>query len=617
MIDVETIPALWTSFSNRWRARNERMLLMNSVVKGDMSVLGIDDEALENRSPNLIQVALEDTAEAASLVPTIRVIPSSGNQGAEKRAALMEQRAISYLDISQIEMLEIKSLLDLAAFGMFSWVVLPDRETGSPVVEWRDPRTCLPETGWTPMDSVRRAMFARDLYLSQLPDEWRSKVLARVDLSQMDRKSRYDDPRVTLIEVFEEDYITTCALYQSVGSRLAAHDLTWHPVLLERVETPGGICPVVIGQRPTLDGEPRGQFDQVVGVMQAHIRLMAMVLDYSDQAVYSDIWVKDLIGELPYGGGAVIQLGPQGAIGRVQPAVSSLQVQQELDALVSNVHLGGRWPKTRPGEIDQAIASAKFVEATAGMMNTVIRTMHLVMKRALEQAIRIAFKQDLEAGPERTIAGVLRNQQFLFEGKKGDIDLKARVKVDYGIGLGRDPAQTMVLGIQGMQTGMFSKEYVQENFEGLTDVARERQRIDVEQLKDMAMAQILQGLQDKSVPAAALIQIARERKSGADIFDLFEEFIIKPQEAAASQMIQGGLGADPMAPGMTDPNALSPGGAAPPNAPPPEALLAALGGGAPPAAGPGGPPQGPESIGRLSVPLGGGGFAGTQSTSGR
>lgn len=606
MIDIEEIPALWTNFRNRWVSRDERMFLIDNVVKGDWTVLGIDDESLESRSPNLIQVALEDTAEAASLVPTVRVIPSGPSQQAEKRAAKMEQRAISYLDLSQIEMLEIKSLLDLSAFGMFCWVVLPDRETGSPMIEWRDPRTCLPEPGWTPLDSARRAMFARDLYISQLPDEWRAKIAARIDLDQIRTKGAYGDPRVTIVEVFEEDYISTTALYQAAGSRLASFDLTWHPVLLERIPTPAGICPVVIGQRPTLDGEPRGQFDQVVGVMQAHIRLMAMVLDYSDQAVYSDIWVKDLIGELPYGGGAVIQLGPQGAIGRVQPAVSSLQVQQELDSLVSNVHLGGRWPKTRPGEIDQAIASAKFVEATAGMMNTVIRTMHLVMKRALEQAVRIAFKQDVEVGPKRTIAGVLRNQQFLYEGEKTDIDPKARVKIDYGIGLGRDPAQTMVLGIQGMQTGMFSKEYVQENFEGLTDVARERVRIDVEQLKDMAMAQLLQGLTEKSIPQEALIEIARKRKNGEDIFDLFEEFIVKPAQAQQEMMVQGGLGGPPMMPGMTDPAAMSAGGMPAPAAPPPGDLFAALAGGAP-------PPE-TESIGRLSVPLPGGGFAGTQTT---
>jgi hypothetical protein len=610
MIDVDQIPSLYTAFRHRWAERDGRVQLVDSVVAGDWDVLGPDDEELENRSPNLVQVALEDTAEAASLVPTVRVIPSAGSDTAKSRASAMERLAISYLDISQIEMLEIKSLLDLAAFGFFSWVVEFDDELGSPVIRWRDPRQCYPEHGWHTLDSVRTCMFAREVYLRQLPVEYQRKVMAHIGKDATTNETIYLDREVTLIEVYEEEGVTLACMYASSVRKTAA-TVTWSPVLLDRIPFDTGLCHVVIGQRPTLDGEPRGQFDQVLNVMQAHIRLMGMVLDYADQAVYSDVWVKDLVGQMSFGGGAYIQLGPQGAIGRVPPAVSSMSVMQELDSLVNNVHLGGRWPKSRPGEIDQAIASAKFIEATAGMMNTVIRTMHLVMKRALEQALRVAFKLDADLGSERTVAGILRNQQFLTDRKKSDIDPKARVKVDYGIGLGRDPAQTMVLGIQGMQTGMFSKEYVQENFEGLTDVARERQRIDVESLKDMAFAQILQGLQEKSIPPQALVDIAKERANGADIFVLFEKYISKPLQEQQDQMLPSGLGGPPMAPGP-DPAAM--GGPPPPSAPPADALLAALGGGG---MGPGGPPTGgpqTEMIGRLSTPLpDGGGFIGTQT----
>lgn len=606
-VDTDRIPSLFKAFQQRWTERDTRMSLMNSVVKGEWTAVGPDDEALENRSPNLVQVALEDTAESASLIPSVRMIPSNGTDSAKKRAEAMERLAASYMDLSQMPMLTIESLLDYGAFGFYAWTVVFDKESGSPIIERRDPRTCYPETGWRPGDSVRTCIFARELYVHQLPMEHQTKILDQMSLSKAKRDAGviYLDRKVVLIELFSEDTIKVCALYQTGARTSPALGVSWTPVLLEESKTPGGICPVVLGQRPTLDGEPRGQFDQVVVVLQAHIRLMAMVLDYADQAVYSDVWVKDLVGQMSYGGGAYIQLGPQGGIGRVPPAVSSLSVQQELEQLVSNIHLGGRWPKTRPGEIDQAIASAKFVEATAGMMNTVIRTAHLVMKNAMEKALRIAFKIDAELGDERTIAGVLSNQQFLVERRKSDIDLKARVHVDYGIGMGRDPAQTMVLGIQGMQTGLFSKEFVQENFEGITDVARERSRIDTEQLKDMALAQLLAGLQDKSIPPQALVDIAKARMSGTSIFDLFERYVAKPQEEAAAQMVPSGLGGAPMQPGMMDPNA---GGPQPPVPPGAADLMSMLPGG-PTGVAPAEPVQ-PNN--RLSVPLPDRGFASTQ-----
>ena len=72
----------------------------------------------------------------------------------------------------------------------------------------------------------------------------------------------------------------------------------------------------------------------MVGLLEAHIRLMGLVLDFADQSVYSDIWVRDLIGEMPYGGGSFIELGPSGAIGRVPPAVSSFNIQADLTNLM-------------------------------------------------------------------------------------------------------------------------------------------------------------------------------------------------------------------------------------------------------------------------------------------
>lgn len=606
MTPVSQIPTLWKNFQTRWNDRDDRMDLLDQVVSGEWSALDPDDEALENRSPNLVQVALEDTAESAAVLPTVRVTPSGTEDADKGRAAAMERLAASYMDISQYELLNIRSLYDLVGFGFHAWVVAWDEESGSPRIEWRDPRTCYPEPGWRTMDSVRTCMFARDVFVRQLPAVWREKVDAHFNENPRERgrlKVDYVDSQLTLVELYEEDYITVVAMYAPSNSATKGAT-TMTPIELDRTPTPGGICPVVIGQRPSLDNEPRGQFDQVIDVMKAHIRLMALVLDYADQAVYSDIWVKDLVGQMSFGGGAYIQLGPQGAIGRVPPAVSSLAVSQELSQLVDNIHLGGRWPKSRPGEVDQAIASAKFLEATAGMMNTAIRTLHLVMKRSLEQALRIAFKIDKELGANRTVAGVLRNQQFLTERKKSDIDLKCQVRADYGIALGRDQQTTMVLGIQGIQTNLWSTEFVQENFDGLTDVMKERERIDVQKLQDMAFAQLLQMLQGGALPNRALVEIARRRQQGDDIFELFEEFVVKPAEEAAGSAIQSGLGAPPMQPGP----APSQGGPPAPPAPAGEDLLGALMGGG------GNTPQG---VGRLSVPAGGrGSFAGVQTTTG-
>ena len=454
-LEINRLSSMYAAWRSRFTERDVRMETIDRIVRGEFDIFDPDEEKVTSRSPNLVQVAIEDTAEAASLVPTIRVQPEGSTVTAKKVARTMEQIAVNYMDLNQIDMLIPRSIMDKAAYGMSVWTITPDLEQKIPVIERRDPRQCYPEPGFRPGDDVRKCMFTREIFFNQLPVEYQQKLKDVIaDYSE------YDDPdensKVVLVEYYDMEEYILAGLYQASTSGLVRYrgdgDVPL-PVELERIEIKAGVCPVVSGTRISLDGEGRGQFDQVVGLLEAHIRLTGLILDYADQAVYSDIFVKDLIGEMPYGGGSFIELGPQGAIGRVPPAVSSLNVQADLAQLVDGMHVAGRWPKRRPGEIDQSIASAKFLESAAGMMNTAIRTYHQILQRQMEKALRIAFEIDKTYFPgAKSASGILRNQQFLIEYNPGsDINTDHQLRGEYGLGLGRDPAQSPVLHIHYSQ----------------------------------------------------------------------------------------------------------------------------------------------------------------------
>lgn len=591
MLKLEELPTLYASWRQRHAERDLRHGVIDSVVSGDFSVFDPDEEKIENRSPNLVQVALEDTAEAASIVPTVRVRPTRMGERAKKIAAEMEEIAAAYLGANEIDLLIPRTVMDLAAYGMAAWTITPDFQEKRPLIERRDPRHCYPEPGHRPGDTVRKVMFARNVYLSQLPNEYQTKIYDFINDNENISDDNDPNKEVVLVEWYDDQEIVVAAIYGTAANTFAGQEVVYWPVELDRVEHDIGVCPVVVEGRITLDGEFRGQFDQVVGMLEAHIRLTGLILDYADQAVYSDIWVRDLIGEMPFGGGAYIELGPNGAIGRVPPAVSSLNVQADLAQLVDSIHVGGRWPKSRPGEIDQSIASAKYLEASAGMMNTAIRTYHMLLQRHMSKALRVALMVDKRkfGGGKSVAHGVLRNQQFLMEYDPGDIDLTADVQVEYGLGLGRDPAQSAVLHIQYGQSGYISEEFIRENIEGLSDATRELARIDVEKLRAMALAKLLQGLEQGTVPNTALVQIARAREDGDSLFDLFEEFVAQPEEEMMANAVPTGLG--PPSP----PGGPAGGPGAGPAAPIP-----------PPA------PAGADLLARMNVPAGPGGTLGTQ-----
>lgn len=451
MMELAQLPITYSSWRNRFRAWDERKTEIANVVAGDFAVFDPDEEEIKFRSPNMVQVALEDTAEAAAILPTVRSTATKGGERAKAAAARTERICAAYLDASNFELLLPQTIMDIAAFAAGVWVVYPDDEARMPRFQKRDPRTMYPEPGHHPGDDVRRAIFARELYWSQLPAKWQQKMRDHQTETQV-QWELVPNLKITLVEYFDGDECLIAALMSTNPTYApdASAEVNYTPVELDRLKNPvPGVCPVVIGARFSLDNEFRGQFDQTTDMLLAHGRLMGMLLDYADQSVYSDVWVRDLVGDMPYGGGSFIELGPSGAIGRVPPAVSSLNVSADLQMLQEGIHLGARWPKTRPGDVDQSIASAKFVEATAGMMNTQLKSYHQIIKHMVERALNIALRMDkaLYAGP-KTVSGLLRNQEFVEDYDPSTIDLSNKVRVEYGLGLGRDPAQSAVLHIQ-------------------------------------------------------------------------------------------------------------------------------------------------------------------------
>ena len=587
MLPLEDFAHVWQNWRARYNERDIRYAEVCDVVDGKYNVFGEDESDMLEASPNFIQTALDDTAEAASLMPSVRVTPWSVR--AQTKASAMERIAMAWMQGWGTELVIPDTVKKLGQYGLATWVMWPDFDQRIPLLEMRDPRQTYPEPGCHAGDRVRRCMFGREVYLTQLP-KYHQQLLRQFVLTYAPDKpnERIDaidhNTKITLLEWFDPDCYMMVALVAKGSHYASAVDFV--PCLLEYIPNRLSVVPIVLGARVGND-DFKGQYDQVLDLQRAHVRLAALALDYADQSVYSDIWVRDPIGEVAFGGGGFIQLGPQGAIGRVPPAVSSLNVQQDLASLADGIHLGGRWPRSRPGEIDQNIASAKFLEASAGMMNTAIRTYHLVLGRMFAQALQIAMEMDKKFFPGRkTITGVLRNQQFLEEYTTDDIELRNRVRVEYGLGLGRDPAQSAVLAIQYQQNGYISKEFVQESIEGVHDVARERARIDTEEITAMLKSLMLQGVTTGTLTPRQLLEIARQRSEGRSMLDLIEEFIVAPQEEPAPAAAMSGLGGGPLALGAGLPPSPAPGagpggatGVTPPvpGAPQPADLLARLG----------------------------------------
>ena len=601
--DVDMAAQQIMEVNDAWRIRYEertrRHLDISEVIRGDMNIGDPDDQQLDTMSANLIQVAIEDTAEMSAVEPTVRVVPHRMNQSVKKKASKSEKVATHYMDSSAMDLLIPRTVMNMATYGLAPWVVWPDVNSKIPKFELRDPRTCYPEPGVRSGDFARKVVLNRQIYFSQLPKFHQIMLGNFIDESNITALEGVLNKKVTIVEYFDEEEMVLAAILEAGSTSEGYYGLATAasavPVILERIPNRTGICQVVVGSRVTIDGEHRGQFDQVIEAQRAHSRLSALMLEYADQSVYSDMWIRGQIGDVPWGGGGIIQLGPDGAVGRVPPAVTGLNVTQDIDIMADSIHLGGRWPASRPGEIDQSIASAKFLEASTGMMNTVIKTYHQILGNMLEKALQLAFVTDKEYFPgKKTMSGILKNKEFLEEYTTDDIDTDNRVRVEYGLGLGRDPSQSAVLHLQYQGAGMISKQTVQENIDGISNVERERSRIDQELFEDLAKGKMLQDIQGGAVTNRQLLDMIESRADGESFTDIFEEFMVKPEEELQAGGIQSGL-----TPGQN----LQPGSGAPLPGPPP--------GGAAPGVPP--PPAPSDLLSRLSTTAGGPGAEGDRS----
>src|SRR5687768_16468957 len=90
--EPERFTSIWQDFVDRWRERNDRMNVIARIVRGDWTMLDRNAKLLSAKSPNVIHVGLEDTAAAASMVPTVRVHASDpADPDSEHAAAQMER----------------------------------------------------------------------------------------------------------------------------------------------------------------------------------------------------------------------------------------------------------------------------------------------------------------------------------------------------------------------------------------------------------------------------------------------------------------------------------------------------------------------------------------------
>jgi hypothetical protein len=329
-------------------------------------------------------------------------------------------------------------------------------------------------------------------------------------------------------------------------------------MLLSHAENPLGIMNVVIAKRPSVDGELRGQFDDVLGIQLLRNRFALLAMEAAEKSVQAPIVLPQDVQELQLGGDAVIRTANPAGVRRVELTLPQ-GAFTEQNILNQELRVGARYPESRTGNVNASIVTGQGVQALLGAFDTQVKSAQSILAAALRDVITLCFKTD-EAlfNIEKTIRGVDAGSPYVLTYLPSkDIKKDYSADVRYGMLAGLNPAQGLIFMLQALGGGLISKDMAMRELPFGVNVTLEQEKIEIEKMREalvgslqqmtQAIPQMAMQGQDPSNLVRQIADVIKARKKGVSIEEAIEDvFAPENPPAGAAESVEQPV---PSAPG--------------------------------------------------------------------
>jgi hypothetical protein len=436
---------------------------------------------------------------------------------AQRKAADTRTRIANYFVTAsdlQIQMYQGADWFN--TYGMLPAIVEMDYETNSPRIRLLNPFGVYPEIdrfGRTISLSQIVVMDAESL-ASQYP-EFAPQILPRSNYVQGSPNLsvvRYHDKDQDLIFIPERDNLVLANLPNVTGKCLAS-----------------------VAMRSSLDGEARGQFDDVLSVQLARARFAVLQIQAAEKSIQAPIAIPQDVQELALGPDSIMRsANPQG-IRRV-PLELPPGVFTESGVLERELRMGARYPETRSGDISASVITGRGVQALQAGFDTQIRAAQAQFARLFTDLVSLCFQIDetVFGSMTKEIRGVDDGTPYSMKYiPSRDIKGEYGVDVRYGIMSGMDPNRAIIALLQMRSDKLVSRDYVRREIPMELNVTQEEQRVDIEEMRDslrVAVAQYAQAIpamaaqgQDPSEIVNRIAGVIQGRQKGLSLESVIEK----------------------------------------------------------------------------------------------
>ena len=546
--------------------RDARNLDVLAVRKGQIAEVYPDffpDGVDANVVANFIDIVARDLSEVMAPLPAVNCSAANAvNDRARKFADTRTRIASNYFQHSDLAVQMYSGADWYITYGFLPFIIELDEESKLPRIRIENPVGAYPEFdryGRCVAFAKRYSMTLGEL-VSQFP-EFESQLLGQRGYNQ-DLTAQ-----VELIRYYDKDQ---SVLYIPTKKNL----------VLSQASNPVGKMMIVVARKPSIDGELRGQFDDILGIQLLRNRFALLAMEAAEKSVQAPIVLPSDVQELQLGGDAVIRTNNPAGVRRVE-----LNIPQgaftESQLLNSELRVGARYPEGRTGNIDASVVTGQGVQALMGAFDTQVKSAQAIFAAALRDVITICFEVDEVIFPaEKTIRGVDSGSPYEITYKPSkDIKKDYSADVRYGMLAGLNPAQGLIFMLQALGGGLISKDMAMRELPFTVNVTQELEKIEVEQMRTAllgsltAMTQAIPQMAatggDPSELVNKIAAVIKARQKGVALEDAIEATFAPQQPVPPA-------GAAPMVEQPSPAPAATPaGGALPPE----------MGGGAPAEAG--------------------------------
>ena len=263
-------------------------------------------------------------------------------------------------------------------------------------------------------------------------------------------------------------------------------------LVLDRAPNLMGEVMIRVIQRPSIDDQSRGQFDDVLAIQVAKARYALLSLEAATKSVQAPIAAPQDMMELALGPDAIMRSSKPNEIRRV-PLELPGNVFAQSQVLEQELRLGSRFPDARTGNIDASIITGQGVKALMGGFDTQIKTAHAMFARAFTELLALCLKVDekIFGNVEKELKGIYNGTPYNIKYKpKRDIDGDYTVDVQYGLMAGLDPNRALVFGLQARGDKLISRDFLRRQMPFSFNATQEEEKIETEELRD-AMKQAI------------------------------------------------------------------------------------------------------------------------------